>query len=121
MGWWATALTVAGALGALLVDSRLGYGIAVGGGIALLLFAVYRVLAPAMLAAPTQRRPRVVFWLVWCAKWPVVAAALYVSFRHGAAAPAGVAVGAGILPAVATGMALRAVLADAWRSRRRRT
>jgi hypothetical protein len=114
VGAWGLGSFLVLSLAALLWDRPLGGGVLVGGGLTLALFALYRVLAPAMLGDPTARRSRVLFWVVWALKWPVLGGALFFSLRGGFATPLGLALGAAILPAVATGFALRALLADAW-------
>ncbi len=101
------------------VAPQLAIGIALGGGIILGLYGLYRVILPVMLSAPTRRRSRVIFWVMWALKWPLIAAALYYSLKTGVASPVGLALGAGIVPAVAVLLVVRAMLVDAWRARRR--
>ncbi len=120
VGIGAAVTLVAAVLLAASVSLPLAVGVALGGGFMLLLYGVYRVLAPVMLSAPARRRSRVLFWAVWALKWPLLAGLLYFSFRSGLASPLGVALGAGLLPAVAVLLVLRALLHDAWHGRQRR-
>jgi len=118
MGAWGFVVLVLATLGAGLVERRLAVGVAIGGAVTLAMFGLHRALAPAMLASPGRRWLRTVFWAIWAVKWPLVGALLYIIFKRGLASPIGVALGVGILPAIATGFALRAFLADIWRGAR---
>ena len=103
------------AVPAVAVFNRpLAVGIALGGGFVLGLMGLYRALAPAMFAAPEARRSRVIFWIAWLLKWPVMGAVLFFAFRSRLAAPMGVGLGAGIVPAVAVALVFRALLVDLW-------
>lgn len=115
MSRWGAVVFVASTLVAACLDSRLAAGLGIGGGITLAIFHLHRRLAPALLGSPTRRRWRALFWAIWLVKLPVIGALLHLAFKAGVAAPVGVALGAGTLPAVATVIAVRAVLADAWR------
>jgi len=117
VGIAATAAYLAALPLGALHGAPMAVGIALGGGFMLALCGLYRVLAAAMFAARTRRRALVLFWLVWAVKWPGLCAALYFGFKSGVAAPVGVAIGAGLLPAVAVLLVLRALLVDAWHNR----
>jgi hypothetical protein len=114
VGRWGVGSYLLLSLGAFCWDRALGGGVAVGGALTLSLFGIHSVLAPTMFSAPTARRSRVLFWLVWTGKWPAIGAALFYSLRAGLASPLGLGAGAAILPAVATGLALHALVADTW-------
>ncbi len=118
MGAWGFVVLVLATLVASLVERKLAVGVAIGGAVTLAMFGLHRALAPAMLASPRRRWLRVIFWAIWAVKWPLVGALLYLIFKHGIASPIGVALGVGILPAIATVLALRALLADIWRGAR---
>ncbi len=53
---WATLLWVAEGLGALLFSWHVALGVALGGGLSLLFFALYRWLSPALLQSGSRRR-----------------------------------------------------------------
>lgn len=112
LGIWSAGVLVLAALTTVLQDRALAVGIAFGGTLTLALLGLHRALAPALLASPRRRVVRIAFWTVWALKWPLICALLYVIFRDRLASPAGVAIGVGILPAVATLLALRALLTD---------
>jgi hypothetical protein len=114
LGAWSAALLLLAVLTAVFQDRALAVGIALGGALALALLGLHRALAPALLTSPRRRVVRAAFWTVWAVKWPLICALLYVVFRHHLASPAGIAIGVGILPAVATLLALRALLTDLW-------
>ena len=115
MARWGAASLVAAIVGTALGNHRLAVGLAVGGGITLALFQLHRVLVPAMLSSPTQPAWRALFWAVWALKLPLIGMVLYIAFRTDLADPVGVALGAGILPVIATVIAVRAALRDALR------
>jgi hypothetical protein len=115
MSRWGALVFVAATAGAALLDRHLAVGLGLGGGITLALFHLHRALAPALLNSPPRRRWRALFWLLWAVKLPVIGVILHFSFKAGLAAPVGVALGAGILPVVATVIAVRAALTDAFR------
>jgi hypothetical protein len=114
VGIGAAASYLAALLAGAWHSAAMAGGIALGGGFALALFLLYRALAGAMLSGLSRRRALTLFWLVWAIKWPALCAALYFAFKTQLAAPVGVALGAGLLPAVALLLVLRALLLDAW-------
>ncbi len=95
----------------------LGLGIALGGGTMIGLVAVYRWLAQGLLRPGVQQWYRVLFWLVWTLKWPVIGGLFYLAYRSGAASAIGLIIGISMVPAAAVAVVVWALLAQAWQRR----
>ena len=76
VGLGALAASAGAVLIAARFDLRFAVGVALGGGLILLLYGVYCVVMPVLLSARAPRRPRAIFWLIWALKWPIMGAAL---------------------------------------------
>lgn len=110
-------LCLTGAVAAWVSNRPVGIGIAIGGGAMVCLLSVYRWLAQGLLRPGEQQRYRLLFWLVWTLKWPVVGGVFYLAYRSGAASAWGMIIGVSVVPAAATAVVLRALLAGAWQRR----
>lgn len=98
-------------------DRPLGLGIALGGATMLGLLGIYRWLAQGLLRPGGQRWYRLLFWLVWTLKWPVVGGIFYLAYRSGAASAVGMIAGISVVPAAAVVAVVWALLAQAWQRR----
>jgi hypothetical protein len=96
----ATAVLVVGDRGAAL-------GVACGGAVSVGLFSLHRSLVKMWCCAGLRGRARRWLWVIWVAKWPLVGSFLYLALREGQAAPGWMCAGAGLVPAVATVIALK--------------
>jgi hypothetical protein len=108
-------LCLTSALAAGVRDRPLGLGIALGGGAILGLLGLYRWLAQGLLRPATQPRYRVLFWLVWTLKWPVIGGLFYLAYRSGAASAVGMVIGVSVVPAAAVATVVWALVAQLWR------
>ncbi len=108
--WSALALLAACVL-LLGVDPRAAAGLALGGGISLGVVLFYRTLLAKCIGGVHRRRVRMVLWAVWLLKWPALGALLYLVISRAWVPVGWMCVGIGLVPAVATAMALRAAVA----------
>jgi hypothetical protein len=100
---WAAAIIAAAPAGAAAAT-----GVALGGGITLASLALHLSLAAQWRRRLQPRRSaRIYLWFLWLAKWPLVGTALWYCLTRGVASPVWVCVGAAVVPAVATALALR--------------
>jgi len=108
VAWWSLAVWLAAIVAALPAGAAAAGGIALGGGITLVSLALHLSLA-SQWGRPRQRRrsARIYLWFLWLAKWPLVGTALWYCLTRGMASPVWVCVGAAVVPAVATALALR--------------
>jgi hypothetical protein len=116
--WSALALASA-VLGAAFVSSRAAVGLALGGAISLGSLALHWALVAAWVRPLRRRRAKVGFWAVWLVKWPLIGVALFLALKGGWVAPGWLCAGVGVVPAMATGLALKALLLDSCRRGRR--
>ena len=114
---WSLAAWAVGTLGAAALGWLATAGFALGAALSLGLFSLHRALVVTCVRPERWRRRRVVFWLVWVVKWPALGTLLYIAVRGGWVAPAWLCAGVALVPAVATALALHAVIADGWRRR----
>ena len=108
VAWWSFVVWLAGIGAALPAGAAPARGVALGGGITLASLALHLSLT-SRWSRPRQRRrsARIYLWFLWLAKWPLVGTALWYCLTRGVASPAWVCVGAAVVPAVATALALR--------------
>jgi hypothetical protein len=109
---WALVVLVSAGGGLLVFSPKAAAGVAIGGGLSLGLLALHRALASRWLLSGRGRARRVAFWALWLLKWPCLCLLLYLALSRGWVAAGWLCAGAGLVPAVATGLALRAVLLD---------
>jgi hypothetical protein len=81
------------------------------------LVALFRWLAQGLLRPGVQQWYRVLFWLVWTLKWPVIGGLFYLAYRSGAASAIGLIIGISMMPAAAVAVVVWALLAQAWQRR----
>jgi hypothetical protein len=112
--WSALVLVVACAT-ALALDARAAAGIGFGGGLSLGMLTFYRGLANRWTRSRRRRAAGAFFWVLWFLKWPALGALLYIVLSRGWVTPGWLCMGAGLVPAVTTGLALKALAADGWR------
>jgi hypothetical protein len=112
VGLWSLVAWAFATAGLAAVDRVAAAGIAFGGGLSLGLFALHRSTLALWRAAPTRRRARVCIWTIWALKWPLVASLLFAAVRSEYASPVWICVGAGLVPGVATLVALWTLLTD---------
>ncbi len=117
VGTWSLIAWLLVTAGLALADRSAAAGVACGGAASLGLFSLHRLLMPAWRHAQGRRKARRWLWAIWVVKWPLVGALLYLSLSVARAAPGWVCAGAGLVPAVATAMALRAAVWGQFRLR----
>jgi len=105
-GLWALALWLVATGGLLAVSASAAAGLALGGGLTLSSLALHLALARAWLRPPRRRWARGYLWAIWLVKWPAVGALLWFAVKSGWASPIWLCVGTGIVPLVATVMAV---------------
>ncbi len=106
-GFAALILWLAAVGGLLGVSSRGAAGLLLGGGITLGFLALHLALAKIWLRPGPRRWVRPYLWGIWLVKWPLVSVVLWFGIKSGWANPIALCAGAGIIPMVATVMALR--------------
>ena len=117
VGRWSLVAWVLATAGMVAVDARAAAGFALGGGVSLGLFTLHRALASMWMRPPRRRAARAWPWAVWLVKYPAVGTLLYVALMAEWVTPGWVCVGVGLVPAVATALALRALAVDRYRTR----
>jgi hypothetical protein len=110
VGIWSAAIWSLSVLAALPAGPDKALGLAAGGGIILGFFALHLALARQWTAHPRPRFARIYLWFIWLLKWPACGLLLYLAIASGRAHPIWLCLGAGIVPLVATTLALRMLL-----------
>lgn len=105
-GFSALVLWLVAVGGMLSVSTRGAAGLLLGGGLTLSFLALHLALAKTWLRPGPRRWVRLYLWGIWLVKWPLVAGLLWFGIKTGWASPIGLCAGAGIIPLVATVMAL---------------
>jgi len=106
VGWWSLAVWAAAVAGALPIGANAAVGVLVGGGITLASLALHMRLTALWSRDRGHWSRRGYLWFLWLAKWPLIGLALWYFLARGYASPVWVCVGAAIVPAVATVIAL---------------
>ena len=112
--WSALALAIACSL-LLALNPRAAASAALGGGLSLGILAFHRGLANRWRRPRRRRAAKVLFWVIWLLKWPALGVVLCAALSRGWVTPGWLCAGVGLIPAVTTLMALKALMADGWR------